>query len=95
MIFNGNKLGGEAPTARFWDTHSHLSINKHHQARKMQESPLMKPISNGDQWRELIREDDLPSLDQDTDHDLLLLLLKYKVHILLEMVKLFTNGSPK
>ncbi|KAK8279044.1 hypothetical protein V6Z12_D09G085200 [Gossypium hirsutum] len=44
----------------------------------MQESPLMKPISNGDQWRELIREDDLPSLDQDTDHDLLLLLLKYK-----------------
>ncbi|KAB2065145.1 hypothetical protein E1A91_A09G073600v1 [Gossypium mustelinum] len=72
-----------------------ISNSREWRARKMQEISLMKPISNGDQWWELIREDDLPSLDQETDPDLLLLLLKYKVHILLEMVKLFTNGSPK
>ncbi|KAK5803212.1 hypothetical protein PVK06_030855 [Gossypium arboreum] len=55
-----------------------ISNSREWRARKMLEISLMKPISNGDQWWELIREDDLPSLDQETDPDLLLLLLKYK-----------------
>ncbi|PPS08663.1 hypothetical protein GOBAR_AA11976 [Gossypium barbadense] len=74
-----------------------ISNSREWRARKMQEISLMKPISNGDQWWELIREDDLPSLDQETDPDLLLLLLKYKKFNFVKWIRnalfLFLNGS--
>ncbi|KAG8500616.1 hypothetical protein CXB51_002649 [Gossypium anomalum] len=64
-------------------------------ALKIQENPLLKLVSNRDEWRDLISDDNqLPSLnqfDQEIDSELLLLLLKYKLQILLEMVKLFTG----
>lgn len=68
-----------------------ISNSSEWKALKIQENPLLKHVSNRDEWRDIIRDDDrLPSLNQfDQERDFeLLLLFKYKLQILLVMVKL-------